>query len=38
MQDISSDNKAGLPASCYQYASLIAVGFEKDNANQTRLQ
>jgi hypothetical protein len=35
-QDISSDNIAGLPASRYQYASLIAGGFEKDNVNQTR--
>jgi hypothetical protein len=36
-QDIFlSDNIAGLPASRYQYASLIAGGFEKDNVNQTR--
>jgi hypothetical protein len=34
-QDISSDNIAGLPASEYQNASLIAGGFEKDNVNQT---
>jgi hypothetical protein len=37
-QNVSSDNIAGLPASCYQYASLIASGFEKDNVNQTRSQ
>jgi hypothetical protein len=37
-QDISSDNIASLPASRYQYASLIAGGFEKDNVNQTRSQ
>ncbi len=34
-QDILSANIAGLPDSCYQYASLIAGGFEKDNVNQT---
>jgi hypothetical protein len=34
-QDISSDNIAGLPASHYQYGSLIAGGFEKDSVNQT---
>jgi hypothetical protein len=37
-QDISSANIAGLPDSRYQYASLIAGGFEKDNINQTRSQ
>jgi hypothetical protein len=35
VQDISSDSIAGLPTSHYQYASLIAGGFEKDNVNQT---
>jgi hypothetical protein len=35
VQDISSDSIAGLPTSHYQYASLIAGGFEKDNINQT---
>jgi hypothetical protein len=38
VQDISEGNIAGLPASCYQYASLIAGGFEKDKVNQTRSQ
>jgi hypothetical protein len=37
-QDISSANIGGLPDSCYQYASLIAGGFEKDDINQTRSQ
>jgi hypothetical protein len=37
-QDISSDNIASLPASRYQYASLIAGGFEKDNVNLKRSQ
>jgi hypothetical protein len=37
-QDISSANIAGLPNYRYQYASLIAGGFEEDNINQTRLQ
>jgi hypothetical protein len=35
VQDISSDNIAGLPTSHYLYASLIAGGFEKDYFNQT---
>jgi hypothetical protein len=38
VQDISSANIAGLPNYRYQYASLIAGGFEEDNINQTRLQ
>ena len=35
-QDIPSANIVGLPDPCYQYVSLIAGGFEKDNVNQTR--
>jgi hypothetical protein len=37
-QDTPSDNKAGLPASHYQYVTLIAGGFGKYNFNQTRSQ
>jgi hypothetical protein len=37
-QDISSANIAGLPDFCYQYASLIAGGFEKDSVNQKHSQ
>ncbi len=36
--DISSANIADQPDSHYQYASLIAGGFEKDNVNQTPSQ
>jgi hypothetical protein len=35
VQNISSANIAGLLDSHYQYAYLIAGGFEKDNVNQT---
>jgi hypothetical protein len=37
-QDISSANIADLPNYRYQYAPLIAGGFEEDNVNQTSLQ